>query len=680
MTTPLTPVPLWKPSRQLLSQSRLKQYIDWLFVKKGLYFRNYDDLWDWSVTDLEHFWESISQFFDVQFTTPHRYVLQPADDGGVIGASWFGGATLNYAEHVFRQQTGARPALVFGAEQRVLREVSWAELAQQVAAVAAFLRLQGVGVGDRVVAVLPNCPEAIVAFLATNAVGAIWSVCSPDFGTASIAGRFQLIGPKVLIGLDGYRYNGRAVDKTEAIRDLQMALPTLTTTIRLPYPGYTDPLANRADAHRFTGSKSAGSYAADAILWDDVLETNAPDGLIFEPVPFDHPIWVLYSSGFAGQPLAIAHSTGGCLLEHIKMLALHQDVRPGERYFWYSSPGWMMWNVALSSLLVGATLVLYDGAPAYPALTRLWELVEVAQVNHFGGGTAYFLTCMRSGINPIEAQRLSALRTIAMTGSPVPVEAFQWIYQSVKADVWLISLSGGTDVCSGLVGGNPLLPVHAGEIQCRLLGCKVDTFDENGRPVGVQPGEMVVLKPMPSMPVYFWNDPDNTRYRSRYVEQTPVWWYGDWIKITARNTVIMYGRSEAALNQDGVRTGTAEIYNVVEQLPEVTDSLVVGVERPGGSYFMPLFVVLRHGATLDDGLKDAIRQTLRSRYGLRYTPDEIIQVDQIPYTFSGKKLEIPVRKLLSGTDVSLVVSRETLRNPAALDAFVQLAGEITARW
>lgn len=682
---PTPPTPLWKPSRHLLTQSRLKQYIDWLFVKKGLYFRNYDDLWDWSVTDLEHFWESIYQFFEVQFTTPYHYVLQKSDDGGMIGTSWFGGATLNYAEHVFRQQTNTRPALLFASEKKALCEVSWAELAWQVAAVSAFLRSRGVGVGDRVVAVLPNGPEAVVAFLATNALGAIWSICSPDLSTSGLINRFRPLDPKVLLVLDGYTYNGRPVDKTEAMHELRLALPTLTLTIWLPYfnrteAGPTNRPTDRSGAGRVAGLRSTGSYPTSIILWEEVLETNAPDGLIFEPVPFAHPIWIIYSSDAMGHPRAVTHSTGGCLLEHLKMLALHQDVRPGERYFWYSTTGWMMWNVALSSLLVGATLVLYEGAPAYPALTHLWALADRIQVNHFGGSSAYFLVCMRSGMKPGQAQRLTALRTIGATGAPLPVEGFQWIYEAVKSDVWLISLSGGTDVCTGFVGGNPLLPVYAGEIQSRLLGCKVDAFDEVHQPVRDRLGEMVILKPMPSMPVYFWNDPDNARYRSRYFEQSPdVWRHGDWIEITGRNTIIMHGRADATLNRGGVRIGTAEIYSVVEHLTDVTDSLIVGVERPGGQYFMPLFVVLRYGVVLDGELKEVIKEALRSRYGPRHVPDEVFQVDQIPYTFSGKKLETPVRKLLSGTDVSLIINPDSLRNPTALDAFVQLAGEIAAR-
>lgn len=685
-TTALPSVPLWNPPRQLLSQAKLKQYIDWLFVKKGLYFRNYDDLWDWSVTDLEHFWESICQFFDVQFTTPYRFILQRADDGGLIGTRWFGGATLNYAEHIFRQQTPTRPALLFAAEQWPLRQLSWNELARQVASVSVFLRARGVGIGDRVVAVLPNSPEAVVAFLATNAIGAVWSVCPPDFSAVSTIDRFQPLEPKVLLTVDGYTYAGRPVDREEAARELRQALPTLTTTIWIPClnrpePGVMAWQTGHSGASRTLESKPPAGCPAGAALWADVLDTDAPDGLIFEPVPFDHPMWVLFSSGVTGRCRAITHSVGGCLLEHTKLLGLHQDVRPGERYCWYATTGSLMWHVALSSLLVGATLVLYDGAPAYPDLTQIWELTDQAQVNHIGSDTAYLLTCMRSSMQPVDMYRLATLRTISTTGGVLPIDGFQWVYDCVKADVWLIPAADDTDLCSTLVGGNPLLPVYPGEIQGRLLGCKIDVFDEEGQSTDNQPGELVLLKPMPSMPVSVWNDPHDPHYRRKQGgPRSAVWWSGDWVSLTNHHTVVAYGRADATLNRDGMRLGTAEIYNTVEQLAAVVDSLIVGVERPGGTYFIPLFVVLSHGMRLDEALANEISRALQNRFGPRHAPDEIIQVEQIPYTISGRKLEVPIRKLLMGTDVSLIVSRYSLRNPAALDQFVALIGDITARW
>ncbi|GAB2525240.1 acetoacetate--CoA ligase [Spirosoma aerophilum] len=630
--------------------------MDWLFVKKGLYFRDYDDLWDWSVTDLEDFWESIWQFFDVQSHTPYHQVIFRPNRLDMIGVTWFSEATLSYAEHIFRHRSSQRPAILFSSEQQpAVASLSWSTLEQQVAATAAYLRQHNVGVGDRVVALLPNCPEAVVAFLATNAVGAIWSSCSPDFGTSSVVDRFQQIEPKLLIAADGYTYNGKRIDKMESIRELRSKLPTLENVVLVPYLDKESELSGSVD-------------------WYDVLDTPAPDGLTFEAVPFDHPIWVLYSSGTTGKPKAITHSVGGCLLEHLKALALHQDVRVGERYFWYSTTGWMMWNYAIGSMLAGATLVLFDGAAGYPTMNALWKLAEDARVNHFGGGAAYYLACLRAGLRPGDTLSLPHLRTIGSTGSPLPPEGYRWIYEAVKANVWLISLSGGTDVCSGFVGGNPLLPVYEGEIQCRLLGCKVDAFDENAKPTRGELGEMVIMEPMPSMPIYFWNDPNNERYRASYFAEYPgIWRHGDYIRITERNSVIIYGRSDATLNRDGVRIGTSEIYSAVESLPEIADSLVVGLEKPGGQYFMPLFVVLKDNFDLTDDLKNRIKQTLRSQFSPRHVPDAIYAITDIPYTISGKKLETPIKKILSGVDASLATSKDTVRNPAALDQFVGFA-------
>jgi acetoacetyl-CoA synthetase len=659
--------PIWKPNRSFIEQSQLKKYLNWLFVKKGLYFRDYEDLWDWSVTDLEAFWESMYQFFDIQADTPYRSIVEkPAQ--GMIGTQWFRGATLNYAEHIFRHKTTQRPALVFASERQPYpTEMSWLTLEKQVAAVSAWLRQAGVKPGDCVVAVLPNIPEAVVSFLAANAVGAVWSSCSPDFGTASITERFQQIAPKVLIVADGYIYNGKAIDKTAAMRELRSSLPSVQRVVWVPYLNPDSQLERTTD-------------------WHEILTTSAPgpnNGLIFRPVPFGHPIWVLYSSGTTGKPKAITHSVGGCLLEHLKALTLHQDVRPGDRYFWYSTTGWMMWNFALGSLLAGATLVLYDGSPGYPDLNVLWNLASMARVNHFGGGAAYFISCMKAGLKPIDNQLLSSIKTIGSTGSPLPPEGFRWVYESVKNDVWLISLSGGTDVCSGFVGGCPMLPVYEGEIQTRLLGCRVEAFGDDGRPVRGQLGEMVILEPMPSMPIYFWNDqtdglrPDdpanNAHYRASYFDSygPNIWRHGDYIQITPNKTVIIYGRSDATLNRDGVRIGTAEIYRAVEGLPDVLDSLVVGIERPGGQYFMPLFVVLREGKTLTDALVSTIKQTLRSQFSPRHVPDAVFQVPEIPYTISGKKMELPVKKILSGDAPADVASPDTMRNPDSLAVFAQ---------
>jgi len=642
--------PIWTPSARFQQQSRLKQFIDYLFVKHGLYLRNYDDLWNWSVINLDDFWEAIANYFEVQFHTPYQQVIDRPRHG-MIGTRWFTGATVNYAEHIFRNATSQTPALLFASEKNRLRSLSWSELAHQVGALAQFLRQQGVGVGDRVVALLPNVPEAVIGFLATQSLGAVWSSCSPDFGTASVLDRFRQIEPKVLIMADGYTYNGKAVDKSADLATLRLGLPTLKRVIWVPFLSPTAQVPNGVTP------------------WADMLSTPFTD-LTFEPVPFDHPMWVLFSSGTTGRPKAITHSVGGCLIEHLKTLALHQDVRAGERYFWYSTTGWMMWNFSVASLLVGATLVLYEGSPAYPDMNRLWQLIDQAQITHFGGGAAYFLACMRAGMTPGSSMGLRSLRSIGATGSPLPPEGFRWVYESVRSDVWLISFSGGTDVCSGFVGGNPMAPVVAGEIQCRLLGCKVEAYDEQGEPVREALGEMMILEPMPSMPIYFWNDPNNERYRSSYFENDPdTWRHGDWIKITDRGSVVIYGRSDATLNRDGVRIGTAEIYSAVESLPEIADSLVVGIELPDGTYRMPLFVVLRQGYTLTDELTKRIKQTLRTQYSPRHVPDSIHPVDEVPYTISGKKMETPVKKILMGQQADRVASPDTMRNPGSLAAF-----------
>ncbi|MBO0939921.1 acetoacetate--CoA ligase [Fibrella sp. HMF5335] len=655
-----TPTPLWTPDARRLQQSRMKHFIDYLFVKKGLYLRHYDDLWNWSVANIDDFWEVIAAYFDVKFHAPYRNVIERPRQG-MIGTRWFTGATVSYAEHIFRNASHLYPALLYASERNRLRAMSWSELTQQVGALAEFLRQQGVGVGDRVVALLPNVPEAVVGFLATQSLGAVWSSCSPDFGTASVLDRFRQIEPTVLLMADGYTYNGKPIDKTGDLTLLRQGLPSLKSIVWVPFLN-NDPSANIAPP---TGTT----------LWADVLDTPFA-ALTFEPVPFDSPLWILFSSGTTGKPKAITHSVGGCLLEHLKTLALHQDVQPGERYFWYSTTGWMMWNFALASMLVGATLVLYEGSPAYPDLSRLWMLAEQAQINHFGGGAAYFLSCMRQELKPSNTLSFKALRSIGSTGSPLPPEGFRWIYENVRTDVWLISFSGGTDVCSGFVGGNPFGPVVAGEIQCRLLGCHVEAFDEAGQPVREELGEMMILEPMPSMPLYFWGDQsddparNNERYRASYFEQNPnVWRHGDWIKITDRGTVIIYGRSDATLNRDGVRIGTAEIYSAVESLPEIADSLVVGIEHENGTYEMPLFVALRDGQTLSDDLKTRIKQALRNQYSPRHVPDSIHQIAEVPYTISGKKMETPVKKILMGQQPDRVASPDTMRNPGSLKAF-----------
>lgn len=628
-------------------------YIQWLASVRLLEVSDYAELWQWSVDEPEAFWESIWTYFDVISHGTYRSVCErPAE--GMIGTRWFPGARLSYAEHIFRHRTTERPAVVFQSERTSLQALSWTELEAQVATVATWLRDAGVGVGDRVVSYLPNIPEALIAFLATNSLGAIWSSCSPDFGTASVVDRFQQIRPKVLFAVDGYVYNGRSFDRREAVQALTENLPTLEQVVMLPY---------------LQGPE--GAALPGTTNWHHMMQVDAAP-LRFTPVPFDHPIWVLYSSGTTGKPKAITHSTGGILLEHLKALGLHQNCRPGDRFFWYSTTGWMMWNYANSALLTGGTLVIYDGAAAHPNLQVLWDLAEQAEITHFGGGAAFFISCMKAGLDL--RRPWPQLQSIGSTGSPLPAEAFRWLYQAVKSDLWLISLSGGTDVCSGFVGGSPYLPVYAGEIQGRMLGCRVEAFNEAGQPVIDALGEMVITAPMPSMPIFFWGDDGHARYRSSYFDMYPgLWRHGDWIKITSRGSLIIYGRSDATLNRGGVRIGTAEVYSAVERLPEVADSLVVALERADGSYYMPLFVVLRDGNTLDEGLHRRIRQALREQYSPRHVPDEIFAAPAIPYTISGKKMEAPIKKLLMGTPWEQAASQDAMRNPEALAFFREFA-------
>jgi acetoacetyl-CoA synthetase len=641
--------PLWKPGRTLLEQSNLKKYMDWLFVKKGLYFRSYQDLWEWSVTDLEDFWESLWQYFHVKSHDIYLEVLV-RPQYGMIGTKWFTRSRVNYAEHVFRNRTNDRPALIFQSERQPLTEISWDMLEKQVSAVAAWLRQKGIRPGDRVVALLPNIPEAVVAFLATNAVGAVWSSCSPDFGRAGVVDRFFQIEPKALFVVDGYQYNGKEYDCSISNQELALSLPTLRDVVVIPNIN--------------TGYKMERSTS-----WADILHLKNT-GLDFEPMAFNDPIWILYSSGTTAKPKAITHSVGGCLLEHMKALILHQNVKPGDRYFWYSTTGWMMWNYALSSLLCGASLIIYDGAPSFPTSQALWSLAEQAEINHFGGGAAYFISCMKTGISLLP-ERLKHLETIGSTGSPLTSETFEWIYAHVKKDLWLISLSGGTDICSAFVGGCPGAPVYRGEIQCRMLGAKVEAFDENGEPVVDELGEMVITQPMPSMPVYFWNDEHDERYHSSYFEMYPdIWRHGDWIRITPRGSVVIHGRSDATLNRGGIRIGTAEIYNAVESLPEVKDSLAIYLEKADGGGVISLFLVLKDGYVLSEELRAKIKMTLRQQYSSRHVPDTIEQVRDIPYTISGKKMEAPVKRILMGEEPSRCTSRDTMRNPEALNEFV----------
>jgi acetoacetyl-CoA synthetase len=651
--------PLWTPAPEFTQKSNMAHFARWASERYELPSdSSYDQLWQWSVDHIADFWEALWQYFDIQSHSPYTSVLQRPKEG-MIGTRWFEGATLNYAEHMFRHANEASPALLFQSERHALQEISWQELKDRVASLATWMRSVGVEKGDRVVSFLPNIPEALIAFLAANSLGAIWSSVSPDFGTASVVERFQQIEPKVLFVADGYSYNGKAYDKREAAREIILSLPTLEQVVVLPYLEASPEI----------------DFLPKALLWEETRQAQAQ--LLFTPVPFDHPLWVLYSSGTTGKPKAITHSVGGCLLEHLKALVLHQDVKKGDRYFWYSTTGWMMWNYANAALLAGATVAIFDGAAGYPNIQALWDFAEKAQITQFGGGAAYYIACMKAELDFSASNKLPQLQSVGSTGSPLPPEAFDWLYQSVKQDLWVISFSGGTDVCSGFVGGSPYLPVYRGEIQCRLLGCKLEAFNESGEAVIGELGEMVITEPMPSMPIFFWNDPENARYHSSYFEMYPgIWRHGDWIKITERGGIIIYGRSDSTLNRGGVRIGTAEVYRGVESLEEIQDSLVICIEQEGGNYYMPLFVVLKEGEKLEEGLTKKIAKSLRSQFSPRHVPDEVFVIPEVPYTISGKKMETPVKKLLMGVPIEKAVSKDAMKNPDALAYFIEFAEKL----
>jgi acetoacetyl-CoA synthetase len=647
--------PLWEPSPDLVERSRLTEFRGWLREDRGLDFAGYDELWQWSVDDLEAFWEAIWDFFGVQAEGERGAVLGSRE---MPGAEWFPGTRLNYAEHIFVGRDENEVAILHASELRELGELRWGELRRQVAATAAGLREVGVERGDRVVAYMPNIPEAIVAFLATASIGAIWSSCSPDFGPRSVIDRFAQIEPKVLFAVDGYRYGGKDFDRRDVVARVQEAMPTLERTVVLPY------LVAEPDL----------SPLRNATTWGELQRLGEGAELSFDRVPFDHPLWVLYSSGTTGLPKAIVQGQGGILLEHLKKLHLHVDAHPGDRLFWFTTTGWMMWNFLVSGLLTKAAIVLYDGNPGHPDMSTLWDLAERAEVTMFGTSAAYIGACMKAGVEPGAGRDLSALKAVGSTGSPLAPEGFDWIYEHLGQDTWLFSTSGGTDLCTAFVGGVATLPVYRGELQARALGAAVEAWDEDGKPVVEEVGELVVTEPMPSMPLYLWGDEDGSRYRDSYFEMFPgTWRHGDWIEVTRRGTAIIYGRSDSTINRGGIRMGTSEIYRAVLGIDEIVDALVVDLPRAGTDGWMPLFVVLREGAALDEELPREIARRVREQCSPRHVPDEVFQIDEVPRTLSGKVLEVPVKRILMGTPVEKAASRDSLANPAALDYFVAMA-------
>ena len=653
-----TPPILWSPSVEFKNNANLTDFLLWLNKQKGLSFAGYQDLWEWSVAEVSAFWESIWEYFEIISHSDYDSVLSHEQ---MPDQKWFDGANLNYAEHVFRRKSNTRPAIYFQSENASLQQLSWETLESQVASFASFLRAAGVEKGDRVAAFLPNVPEATTAFLATVSIGAIWSCCSPDFGAKSVIERFEQIQPKVLIGVDGYRYGGKAFDRVNVLRELHASLPELEHFVLWP-----SLQPERIDIG-----------LPDVWCWADILEKFSGAALHFESLPFEHPIWILYSSGTTGIPKAITHGHGGVLLEHLKYLVLQNDVKEGENYFWFTTTGWMMWNFLQAALLSGASIVLYDGSPAWPDLNVLWKLAAAIPIHHFGTSAPYLMACMKENLDPGKSFDCAKLRSLGSTGSPLPPEAFDWVYSALKKDIWLNSMSGGTDICTAWVGPSPYLPVYRGEIQCRALGAALDAFDEGGNSINEEVGEMVLTRPMPSMPVFFWNDPDKVRYHDSYFNWIPgVWRHGDWVKITNRGTLTILGRSDATLNRQGIRIGTAEIYRSLAQLTALKDTLIISLELSGGRFYMPLFVVMKEGFKLDDQLKQKIRQQLKNDYSPRHVPDEILEVPDLPYTISGKKLETPIKRLMMGISPEKAVNTGSLRNPEALDFFLAFRQKI----
>jgi acetoacetyl-CoA synthetase len=643
-----SPVPLWSPTPERIAGANVTAFAAWLERTRGLQFSGYDELWQWSVDELDAFWAAIWQYYDVQADgTPEPVLAGRA----MPGAEWFPGTRLNYAEHVFRGHDDASVAIQHASESRPLATWTWGELRAQTARIASGLKALGVGQGDRVVGYLPNLPETVAAFLATASLGATWSCCSPDFGAPTVVDRFAQIAPKVLLAVDGYRYGGRDFDRREVVAGIAAQLPGLEHTVTL---GYLD--GTGWDA-RFAGEEHE---------------------LDFARVPFDHPLWVLFSSGTTGLPKAIVQGHGGILLEQLKHGHLHVDAHSDDRVFWFTTTGWMMWNYLVGVLLTDAQIVLFDGNPGYPDLETLWQLAADSGITTFGTSAAYLAANLKAEIHPAAGRDLSALRAVGSTGSPLSPEGFRWVYDELGADTWLFSTSGGTDVCTAFVTGVPTVPVYEGELQVRALASDVQAWDEDGHPLVGEVGELVLAQPMPSMPVFFWNDPDGSRYRESYFELYPgTWRHGDWVELTDRGTAIIHGRSDSTINRGGIRMGTAEIYRAVLAIPEITDALVVDIPRAGyEDGWMPLFITLRQGAELDDALIKRIAARVRADCSPRHVPNEVRVVAEIPRTLSGKVLEVPVKRILMGGDPDKVLSKGSLANPAALEPFLALAAEL----
>ncbi|MDY0395216.1 acetoacetate--CoA ligase [Virgibacillus halophilus] len=649
---------LWEPGQKWRQQANVSKYMDWLKQHKALDFsHDYTALWNWSVNYVADFWESIWEYFQIQSTAPYDEVLTSHH---MPGAKWFTNSKINYAQHIFRNYDAGKTAIIHQSEDSDLRHTSWKQLYKDTIAIQQTLKRFGVEKGDRVVAYAPNIYESIVCFLAASSLGAIWSSASPDFGTQSVIDRFKQIEPKVMITVDGYRYNGKPFERLDVAKSIQAELPTLAGTIAIPY------LHQEADFSPLTNH----------VTWDKAIEDCSAKSLVYTHVEFNEPLWILFSSGTTGKPKPIVHSQGGMLLEHLKALTFHVDLDESDCFFWFTTTGWMMWNFLVGGLLTGSTIILYDGNPAYPEKNRLWQLAEETKMTVLGTSASYITSCMKDDLEPEKSFDLSHLKCIASTGSPLPPEGFQWCYNHVKKDLWIASASGGTDVCTAFILGMPTLPVYAGELQCRGLGAKIESFTEEGHPVIDEVGELVLTEPIPCMPIYFWNDTDGSRMHDSYFSMYEgIWRHGDYLKITDRQSCVIYGRSDATINRGGVRIGTSEIYRAVDYVPDVADSLIVDIPDGNGDSFVPLFVVMKDGCELTQEIKQEIKQQIRTQCSPRHVPTHMYAVPELPKTLNGKKLEIPVKKILQGISVESVVNAGSLSNPDSLKYFLKFAKE-----
>jgi len=640
------PPVIWRPSREAIERANVTRLIPWLASERGVQVRDYGELWRWSIESLEDFWDAVWRFYDVRATAPAREVLA---ERTMPGARWFEGAELSYPEHVLRFAADERTAIVRVREDRADERISWRQLRGAVGAFAAQLREMGVERGDRVVAYLANVPEAVIAMLAVSSIGAVWAACAPDFGAKSVIDRFAQLEPKVLIAATSYRFGGRDHDRSQVVKELRAALPRLERTILV-----------------------GGGSLPDASAFEALTTpSREPE---FASVPFAHPLWILFSSGTTGIPKGIVHSHGGILLEHLKSLGLCLDLHPDDTYFFFSSTSWMAWNYLVGGLLHGATIVQYEGSPSHPAVDGVWEHAARVRATVLGMGSAYVMACQKARAEIRARHDLSAIRTVIPTGAPLPVSGWQWLEEQLPSQARIDSICGGTDVCTAFIGGSPLLPVHQGEIACRWLGIGAEAYSVDGRPLVGEVGEFVMTRPMPSMPVALWNDPGGRRYRDAYFDMFPgVWRQGDWVTISERGTLVVSGRSDATLNRGGVRLGSAEIYGAVERLPEVLDSLVVGLEQPDGGYYMPLFIVPADAEHDPAALREAATEAIRSQLSPRHVPDEIIITPAIPRTLTGKKLEVPVKRILAGAAVEAVAAPGAVDKPEALAWFEQFA-------